>query len=80
MGVRYGGGSGKSRQIGQIRVGANTVTPMARKRIVHMTSLHNALKSEIARIARKEHEDELLALRKVTAAHRAEIAALKRNL
>jgi DNA-binding transcriptional regulator YiaG len=45
-----------------------------------MTSLHNALKSEIAPIAREEHDDELLALRRVTAAHRAEIAALKRDL
>jgi hypothetical protein len=43
-----------------------------------MSSLINSLKSEIARVARKELKDELLALRKASAAHRSEIAALKR--
>jgi len=45
-----------------------------------MSSLIHSLKSEIARIARKELKDELLALRKVTATHRSEIAALKRQV
>ena len=45
-----------------------------------MTSLNIALKSEIARVSRKEMKEELLALRKATASNRAEIAALKRDL
>ena len=45
-----------------------------------MNSLTNALKSEIARVARKELKDELLSLRKATTSHRSEIAALKREL
>lgn len=45
-----------------------------------MTSLNIALKSEIARVARKELKEELTALRRATASHRAEIAALKRDL
>lgn len=45
-----------------------------------MSSLINSLKSEIARVARKELKDELLALRKASSAHRAEIAALKRQV
>lgn len=45
-----------------------------------MSSLINSLKSEIARVARKELKDELLALRKATTAHRSEIAALKRQV
>nr|WP_315848159.1 helix-turn-helix transcriptional regulator [uncultured Rhodoferax sp.] len=45
-----------------------------------MSSLINSLKSEIARVARKELKDELLALRKAVTAHRSEIAALKREV
>lgn len=45
-----------------------------------MSSLINSLKSEIARVARKELKDELLALRKAITAHRSEIAALKRQV
>ncbi len=45
-----------------------------------MNSLTNALKAEIARVARKELKDELLALRKATTGHRSEIASLKREL
>lgn len=45
-----------------------------------MSSFINSLRSEIARVARKELKVELLALRKVTTAHRSEIAALKRQL
>lgn len=44
------------------------------------TSLTNALKAEIARVARKELKDELLALRKAATGHRSEIASLKREL
>jgi DNA-binding transcriptional regulator YiaG len=44
-----------------------------------MPNLATALKSEIARIARKELRDELNALKKASAAHRREIAALKRG-
>lgn len=45
-----------------------------------MNSLTNALKSEIARVARKELKDELTSLRKATTGHRSEIAALKREV
>ncbi|HRN77437.1 helix-turn-helix transcriptional regulator [Ottowia sp.] len=45
-----------------------------------MNSLTTALKSEIARVARKELKGELLALRKTATAHRSEIAALKREI
>lgn len=45
-----------------------------------MSSLINSLKSEIARVARKELKDELQSLRKATTAHRSEIAALKRQV
>jgi DNA-binding transcriptional regulator YiaG len=45
-----------------------------------MNSLTSALKAEIARVARKELKDELLALRKATTGHRSEIASLKREL
>jgi len=45
-----------------------------------MSSLIDSLKSEIARVARKELKEELLALRKATTAHRSEIAALKRQV
>lgn len=45
-----------------------------------MSSLNIALKSEIARVSRKELKEELQALRKASTAHRAEIAALKRDL
>ena len=45
-----------------------------------MTTLSTALKSEIARVARKELKDELLSLRKSAIAQRAEIAALKRDI
>lgn len=45
-----------------------------------MSSLINSLKSEIARVARKELKQELLALRKTVTAHRSEIAGLKRQV
>lgn len=45
-----------------------------------MNSLTHALKSEIARVARKELKAELLSLRKATTGHRSEIAALKREI
>lgn len=45
-----------------------------------MISLIDSLKSEIARVARKELKDELQSLRKLTTAHRSEIAALKRQM
>jgi DNA-binding XRE family transcriptional regulator len=45
-----------------------------------MTTFAATLKKEIARIARKELRDELATLRKATAAHRHEIATLKRDL
>jgi DNA-binding transcriptional regulator YiaG len=45
-----------------------------------MSTLINSLKSEIARVARKELKEELQALRKVTTSHRSEIAALKRQV
>lgn len=45
-----------------------------------MSPLINTLKSEIARVARKELKEELLALRKAATAHRSEIAALKRQV
>lgn len=45
-----------------------------------MSTLINSLKSEIARVARKELKEDLQALRKVTTSHRSEIAALKRQV
>lgn len=45
-----------------------------------MTTFANNLKSEIARVARKELKEEIQALRKTSAVHRTEIAALKRDL
>jgi len=45
-----------------------------------MSSFADQLKSEIARIARKEVRAETGALKKANAQHRAEIAALKRRL
>ncbi len=45
-----------------------------------MNSLTNALKAEIARVARKELKNELQALRKATTGHRSEIASLKREI
>lgn len=45
-----------------------------------MSSLIDSLKSEIARVARKELKEELQSLRKLTTAHRSEIAALKREM
>lgn len=45
-----------------------------------MSSFADQLKSEIARIARKEVRAEIRALKKANAQHRADIAALKRRL
>ena len=45
-----------------------------------MSTIADALKQEIARVARKELKDELLSLRKSATAHRSEIAALKRDV
>ena len=47
---------------------------------MHMSTIANALKQEIARVARKELKDEIVALRKLTSSHRSEIAALKREV
>jgi DNA-binding transcriptional regulator YiaG len=45
-----------------------------------MSNLASTLKSEIARLARKELKSEIQLLRKTVASHRGEIAALKREL
>jgi DNA-binding transcriptional regulator YiaG len=45
-----------------------------------MPNLASTLKSEIARLARKELKSEIQLLRKTVASHRSEIAALKREL
>ena len=45
-----------------------------------MTTFADSLKKEIARVARKELREELTNLRKATAGHRSEIAALKKQL
>ncbi|PZP28883.1 MAG: hypothetical protein DI603_18135 [Roseateles depolymerans] len=45
-----------------------------------MANLATALKSEIARIARKELRDEFASLRKTVTGHRTDIAKLKREL
>jgi DNA-binding transcriptional regulator YiaG len=44
-----------------------------------MPNIASVLKDEIARVARKEMRSEVAVLRKATAAHRTEIAALKRR-
>lgn len=43
-------------------------------------NLASSLKSEIARISRKELRSEIIPLRKSSAAHRADIASLKRRI
>jgi len=45
-----------------------------------MSTIANALKQEIARVARKELKEEIAALRKLTTTHRSEIASLKREI
>jgi hypothetical protein len=45
-----------------------------------MPNIANILKSEISRLARKEMRENSDGLRKAVAAHRAEIAALKRRV
>lgn len=45
-----------------------------------MSTIADALKQEIARVARKELKGEIAAVRKLTSAHRSEIAALKREV
>lgn len=45
-----------------------------------MPNIADALKAEISRIARKELKGELEAVKKAAAAHRHEIAALKRRI
>ena len=45
-----------------------------------MSTFANQLKSEIARIAKKEARSETLLLKKTSAQYRSEIAALKRRL
>ena len=45
-----------------------------------MTTFANQLKSEIARIAKKEARLETQQLKKASAQHRSDIAALKRNI
>ncbi|WP_342132916.1 helix-turn-helix domain-containing protein [Hydrogenophaga sp. OTU3427] len=45
-----------------------------------MSNIADALKQEIARVARKELKDEIAALRKLASTHRSDIAALKREL
>lgn len=45
-----------------------------------MPNIASALKDEIARVARKEIKSEVTALKKVSAQHRAHIAALRRQV
>lgn len=45
-----------------------------------MSNIADALKQEIARVARKELKGEIAALRKLTSTHRSDIAALKREI
>ena len=45
-----------------------------------MTTFANQLKTEIARIAKKEARSETQQLKKASAQHRSDIAALKRNI
>jgi hypothetical protein len=45
-----------------------------------MTTFANQMNSEIARIAKKEARLETQQLKKVSAQHRSDIAALKRNM
>lgn len=47
---------------------------------VHMTTFADSLKKEIARVARRVLRDEIAALRKAAATHRAEIAGVKKLL
>lgn len=45
-----------------------------------MATFANSLKSEIARVARKELKGDVVALRKAASTHRSEIAALKKQI
>jgi len=53
--------------------------PLRRGTIAPMPNIASILKSEIARVARKEVRGETLGLKKTVVAYRAEIAALKRR-
>lgn len=56
------------------------VSAPSRVSIAAMPNLASALKSEIARVARKELRDEIQHLRKASAQYRSDIAALKRRI
>lgn len=60
------------------------VVSKVRIRVTHqvffMTNFANSLKSEIARLARKELKSDVVALRKAAATQRLEIAALKKQI
>ena len=55
-------------------------SPLRRGTIAPMPNLASLLKSEIARVARKEVRGETLALKKAASTYRTEIAALKRHV
>ena len=55
-------------------------SPLRRGTIAPMPNLASLLKSEIARVARKEVRGETLGLKKAASTYRAEIAALKRRV
>jgi hypothetical protein len=54
--------------------------PLRRCTIAPMPNIASILKSEIARVARKEVRGDTLGLKKTVSAYRAEIAALKRRV
>lgn len=45
-----------------------------------MTAFSDSFRAEVARIARRETKDDMVALRKAVASYRSEIAALKREI
>jgi hypothetical protein len=53
---------------------------LSQQRKWHMPNIASVLKSEIERLARKQIRSELQAIRKASAAHRSQIAALKRRV
>lgn len=59
---------------------AQSLESLERRHNHAMPNIAAILKSEISRVARKEVRGELLGLKKASAVHRAELAALKRRV
>ena len=56
------------------------VVPFAKRRKIQLPNIASVLRDEIARVARKELRSETEKLKKASAQHRSDIAALKRRI